>query len=139
MAEDSQIEAFREYIEGKGLPFFVISAATTSGTAELMNFTYKTLKDLPPLKVFEPDPEPLWSDADSSEAKFEITVEDGVYFVEADWLEGILRTANMEDYESLQHFQLVLRSSGIIDELERLGIEEGDTVSVGGYEFDYVR
>ena len=139
MAEEPQIEAFREYIEGKGLPFFVISAATTSGTAELMNFTYKTLKDLPPLKVFEPDPEPLWNDADSSEAKFEITVEDGVYFVEADWLEGILRTANMEDYESLQHFQLVLRSSGIIDELERLGIEEGDTVSVGGYEFDYVR
>ena len=139
MADEAQISAFREYIEGRGIPFFAISAATTMGTAELMNFTYQRLKDLPPLKVFEPDPEPLWQEAEASGAEFSVTVEDGVYFVEADWLEDVLRMADMDDYESLQHFQLVLKSSGIIDELERRGIEEGDTVSVCGYEFDYVR
>lgn len=139
MADDAQIEVFREYIEGQGLPFFVISAATTDGTTELMNFTYRMLKDLPPLKVFEAEPQPLWQEAEESGGSFKVTVEDGVYFVDAGWLEGILRTANMEDYESLQHFQVVLKSSGIIDELERLGIEEGDTVSVCGFEFDYVR
>ena len=139
MASKEQITAFGEYIKRLGLPFFEISAATTEGTRQLMNYTYKALQELPPLKVFEPDPQPLWQQADAKESGFEVTVEDGVYFVEAEWLEGILRMADMDDYESLQHFQLVLKSSGIIDELERLGIEEGDTVSVCGFEFDYVR
>lgn len=139
MATEEQIEEFREYIESKGLRFFAISAATTQGTKELVSETYKLLKDLPPLKVFEVDPEPIWETAKADTSDFTVTVEDGIYFVEAEWLEGILRMADMEDYESLQHFQLVLKSSGIIDELERMGIQEGDTVSVCGYEFDYVR
>ena len=120
------------------MPFYAISAATTEGTKELMNEVYKALKGLPPLKVFEAEPEPLWQEPEPDKMSFEITEEDGVYFVDADWLEGILRTADMEDYESLQHFQLVLKTSGIIDELIKRGVKEGDTVSVGGFEFDYV-
>ena len=139
MASEEQIESFKSYVESLGLGFFAISAATTKGTRELVEAVYKKLRDLPPLKVFEVDPEPLWQEADAKEGGFEVSVEDGVYFVEADWLEDILRMADMDDYESLQHFQLVLKSSGIIDELERLGIDEGDTVSVSGFEFDYVR
>ena len=139
MATREQIDSFGEYVRNQGIPFFEISAATTAGTRELVDFTYRRLKDLPPLKVFEADPQPVWETADASESRFTVTVEDGVYFVEADWLEGVLRMADMDDYESLQHFQLVLKSSGIIAELERLGIEEGDTVSVCGFEFDYVR
>lgn len=139
MASEEQIESFKSYVESLGLGFFAISAATTKGTRELVEAVYKKLRDLPPLKVFEVDPEPLWQEADAKEGGFEVSVEDGVYFVEADWLEDILRMADMDDYESLQHFQLVLKSSGIIDELERLGIDEGDTVSVCGFEFDYVR
>ena len=45
----------------------------------------------------------------------------------------------MEDYSSLQYFQRVLRASGIIDKLEEMGIEEGDTVNIYGFEFDFVR
>ena len=138
MATDEQIALFKEYIESKGVPFYAISAATTEGTKELMNEVYKALKGLPPLKVFEAEPEPLWQEPEPDKMSFEITEEDGVYFVDADWLEGILRTADMEDYESLQHFQLVLKTSGIIDELIKRGVKEGDTVSVGGFEFDYV-
>ena len=138
-ATDEQMADFEKFLKEKGLKAHRISAATTQGTAELVSFTYKMLKDLPPLKVFEAEPVPLWQEADSAKDGFKITVEDGVYFVEADWLEDVLRMADMDDYESLQHFQLVLKSSGIIDELERRGIEEGDTVSVCGYEFDYVR
>ncbi|MBQ9956278.1 MAG: Obg family GTPase CgtA, partial [Ruminococcus sp.] len=70
--------------------------------------------------------------------KFEITEEDGVYYVEAPWIEPIMRTINIEDYSSLQYFQRVLISSGIIAKLEEMGIEEGDTVSLEGFEFDYV-
>ena len=48
-------------------------------------------------------------------------------------------TVNMEDYESLQYFQRMLRQSGIIDALEEKGIEEGDTVSIFGFQFDFVK
>ena len=46
---------------------------------------------------------------------------------------------DMEDYESLQYFQRVLIKSGIIEELERMGIHEGDTVSILNFEFDYIK
>ena len=64
---------------------------------------------------------------------------DGVYIVNAEFLAPILQVCNMEDYESLQYFQRVLRSSGIIDELERQGIQEDDVVSIYDFEFNYIR
>ena len=44
----------------------------------------------------------------------------------------------MDDYMSLQYFQRVLRNTGIIAKLEEMGIQEGDTVSLEGFEFDFV-
>ena len=44
----------------------------------------------------------------------------------------------MDDYESLQYFQRVMRSSGIIDKLEEMGIQEGDTVELFGFQFDFI-
>ncbi|MDE6150114.1 MAG: GTPase ObgE [Ruminococcus sp.] len=141
MATAEQIAEFRKYIEDKGLMFFEISAATTVGTQELVYGIWDKLKDLPPVKEFEAQPltqqeldEKLLTNRD-----FNVTVEDGIYFVEADWLWDILRSVNMDDYSSLQYFQRVLRSSGIIDKLEEMGINEGDTVSIFDFEFDYIR
>ena len=138
MAEPEQIARFRQYIEEKGLPFYEISAATTQGTAELVQATAALLQTLPPILQYEaeaPSPEEL---AENAHGKFEVEVEDGVYYVNAPWLEPILRTVNMEDYSSLQYFQRVLRSSGIIDALEEQGIQEGDTVDILGFAFDFV-
>lgn len=141
MASEEQIESLREYIEGLGLQFFTISAATTQGTGALMDAVGQKLSELPPVKVFEAEPltPEEWETRFSSRQEFEVEVEDGVYYVSAMWLEPILRTVNMEDYSSLQYFQRVLRSSGIIDKLEEMGIEEGDTVNIFGFEFDYIR
>lgn len=141
MATEEQIAEFREYIESKGLQFFCISAATTQGTSELINKVSEVLDTLPPIKEYEPDPIPqaeLDENAGNGQ-KFEITVEDDLYTVEAPWIESILRTIDIDDYSSLQYFQRVLINSGIIAKLEELGIEEGDTVSLEGFEFDYVR
>ncbi len=138
MAEPEQIARFRQYIEEKGLPFYEISAATTQGTTELVQATAALLQTLPPILQYEaeaPSPEEL---AENAHGSFEIEVEDGVYYVNAQWLEPILRTVNMEDYSSLQYFQRVLRSSGIIDALEEKGIQEGDSVDILGFEFDFV-
>lgn len=141
MATPEQVERLRNYVEDQGLLFYEISAATTKGTKELMYGVWERLSVLPPVKQFEAQPltQEEVDDKLISKKDFRVTVEDGVYFVEADWLLDILRTANMDDYSSLQYFQNVLRTSGIIDKLEEMGIEEGDTVSIFDFEFEYLR
>ena len=141
MATPEQVERLRNYVEDQGLLFYEISAATTKGTKELMYGVWERLSVLPPVKQFEAQPltQEELDDKLISKKDFRVTVEDGVYFVEADWLLDILRTANMDDYSSLQYFQNVLRISGIIDKLEEMGIEEGDTVSIFDFEFEYLR
>lgn len=141
MATPEQVERLRNYVEDQGLLFYEISAATTKGTKELMYGVWERLSVLPPVKQFEAQPltQEELDDKLISKKDFRVTVEDGVYFVEADWLLDILRTADMDDYSSLQYFQNVLRTSGIIDKLEEMGIEEGDTVSIFDFEFEYLR
>ena len=141
MATPEQIEAFKQYVTDLGLDFYEISAATTQGTKQLVNAISAELDKLPPIREYEAEPltqQELDERAGMGE-KFEITRgDDGVYYVEAAWLKNIMRTVDMEDYSSLQYFQRVLRNSGIIDELERMGIDEGDTVNIFGFEFDFV-
>ena len=138
MAEPEQVERFRKYVQEKGLPFYAISAATTAGTAELVQATAALLQTLPPILQYEPEAPSQEELAEQAHGRFEIQEEDGVFYVHAPWLEPILRTVNMDDYSSLQYFQRVLRSSGIIDGLEAQGIQEGDTVDILGFEFDFV-
>ncbi len=141
MATDEQIADFKEYIEGKGIEVVEISAVTTKGTDELVEKIAEMLSKLPPVKRYEAQPltreeldEKLLTKKD-----FNVTTEDGIYFVEADWLYDILRVVNMDDYSSLQYFQRVLQTSGIIDKLEEMGINEGDTVAIFDFEFEYMR
>lgn len=141
MASPEQIADFRRHIEKLGLPFYEISAATAQGTKQLVNAIAAELDKLPPIKEYESEPVPR-QELDERVGvgqRFEITRGgDGVFYVEAPWLENIMRTVDMDDYASLQYFQRILRTSGIIDELERKGIDEGDTVNIFDFEFDFV-
>lgn len=140
MATDEQIETFRKYIEAKGLPFFSISAGTTKGTAELVKKISEILDTLPPIKEYEPEPVPQeeLDEMAGTGRKFEITLEDGIYYVDAQWIQPVMRTVDPDDYSSLQYFQRVLINSGIIAKLEEMGVQEGDTVNIEGFEFDFV-
>ena len=122
------------------MPFFCISAGTTKGTSELVNKISEVLDTLPPIKEYEPEPIPQaeLDEMVGNGNKFEITVEDDIYYVEAKWIQPIMRTVDPDDYSSLQYFQRVLINSGIIEELEKMGIQEGDTVNIEGFEFDFI-
>lgn len=139
LATDEQIADFKAYIEGKGLQFFPISAATKQGVEPLIYAVSQLLDTLPPIKVYEKEEIPQAELEAKAKQSFNITVEDGIYVVDADWLSPVLGSVNMEDYESLQYFQRVLRSSGIIAKLDEMGISDGDTVSILAFEFEYVR
>ena len=140
IATEEQIEDFKNFVEEQGCQFFCISAATRKGIEPLVHAISQKLDELPPIKRFEVNYVPVMPDKDENKWKFDITVdEDGVYVVEADWLVKVLGMVNIEDEESLGYFQRVLRQSGIIDRLEEMGINEGDTVSILNFEFDYIR
>lgn len=140
IATEEQIADFKAFIEGQGIPFFCISAATTMGTHELVKKITEVLDTLPPIKEYEAEPVPQ-AELDEMlgvDKKFEITVEDGIYYVDAPWIQPIMRTVDPDDYSSLQYFQRVLINSGIIAKLEEMGIQEGDSVDLEGFEFDFV-
>ena len=67
-----------------------------------------------------------------------VTKRDGIYYVEGDWLYNLMGQVNFEDYESLNFFQRILIKNGVIDMLRAEGVQEGDTVSIYDFEFDFV-
>ena len=109
-----------------------------NGTKELINAVARKLDTLPPVKRYESEEIPVSVFERKSGDGFTVTVHDGVYIVEADWLYRILCKTDLDDYESLQYFQRVLQQKGVIDALIEKGISEGDTVSIYDLEFDYV-
>ena len=138
LATDEQRERFRSYIEEKGYRYFEMCAPIVEGTKEVIDAVAAMLSTLPPVRRYESEEIPLETLLSKQNTGFEITVEDDVYIVEAPFLIKILCRTDLDDYESLQYFQRVLISSGIIDALREKGIEEGDIVSVYDFEFEFV-
>ena len=66
-----------------------------------------------------------------------ITEEDGTWLVEGPWLQRLMANINFSDYESRMYFDRQLRASGLFDQLEAMGIQDGDIVSLYNLEFEY--
>lgn len=140
LATDEQLEAFETAMKERGYDYYPMMAPIAHGTQELAYACAKALRELPPVKAFEPDPVVLPDPETIAQNRVpQITMRGDLYEVTADWLLPVLRTIDIDDYESLQYFQRVLISSGVIKALEDAGIEEGDIVSLYDFEFEYVR
>ncbi len=138
LATDEQLERLEKYFAEKGYEYHTMCAPILEGTQELINTVWNKLQTLPPIKKYEAEIIPLEMFEKQEDKGFTIRVEDDIYFVEAKWLLRILQRTDLDDYESLQYFQRILISSGIIDALRERGINEGDTVSIYDLEFDFV-
>lgn len=140
LASFEQIERFRSFVTEQGFVFFSLSAVTHQGVKPLLLEVARQLSALPPIQQYEPEPLSLEELQEQQKKKdhFTITVEDEIFYVEAPFLEPVLQTIQMDNYESLQYFQRVLRHRGIIKELEKMGIQEGQTVDIAGLQFDFV-
>ena len=139
IAENRELlEKLKVYVTEKGYPYFEISAASHIGVRELMDKAAEMLSHLPPITVYEPEfiePEIISATADD----LNITNYGDVWVIEGPWLERLVSNVNFGDYESRMFFDRTLRSSGVYDRLECLGINEGDTVSIYDLEFEYQR
>lgn len=138
MATDEQIEDFKRFVEEQGYEFFSIMAAISYQVEPLLKKIQEMLSKLPPIVVYEAEPEPVKTVDDYNDHKVDIKVIDGIYNVEADWLLQVMKSINFDDYESLNYFQKVLIKGGVIDALKENGCQEGDTVSIYELEFDFV-
>ncbi len=138
LASDEQTERLEKYMTERGYRFFKMCAPIAEGTREVINALASELSQLPPIRTFEAEKITAQSFEIDHSKNFTVTVNDDIFNVEAPWLLKILRQTDIDDYESLQYFQRVLQSSGIIDELVEKGISEGDTVSIYDLEFEYV-
>ncbi len=137
MSIPEQIEEFKDYVEADGAEFYEISSVTHAGLEPLLKAVWEKLRELPPITRFEPEalPEML----EGEDRPFTVTqLSPNLYSVEAPWIIPIFNSVNTDDYESLQYFQRVLRSSGIIEELEHQGVQEGDTVRIYNFDFDFI-
>ncbi|MBQ2445651.1 MAG: GTPase ObgE [Oscillospiraceae bacterium] len=132
------LERLRNYVTERGYDFYEISAATTQGTKQLMRVVAGKLKDLPPVVIYEPEyVKPL---AEAGEADdLSIQQYGDTWVISGKWLQQLINDINFGDYESRMYFDRQLRKSGLFEKLEEMGIEDGDTVSIYDFEFDYER
>lgn len=129
---------FKKAMEAMDYRVFPVSAATGKGLKELMYYAADMLKKLPDVEIYDETEEEVVYTADD-EVPFRVRRENDIYIISGSWIRKLVSSTNFGDHDSLQYFQRAIKRMGIVDELERLGINEGDTVRVEDYEFEYVR
>jgi GTP-binding protein len=138
VADAERLERFVKAVRDEGYEVFVISAVTGDGVPELMRRTADMIGTLPEITVYEAaTPEALLA-AHIAESPYTVRNDNGTYVVEGPWVERILGSVNFADRESLQYFQRVMKTGGVIGALEKKGVREGDTVRVGDTEFNFI-
>ena len=137
ISEGDPVAKLKEEFEPKGIKVIPISAATRSGIDELINEIRKSLSLLrsDPV-VFESEYTPSREDDGSS---YEVYYDEksSVYCVEGPKIEKMLGYTNLDSEKGFTFFQKFMQENGIIDELKALGIQEGDTVKLYGWEFEF--
>lgn len=135
------VELIKAAFEPEGIKVYPISAVTGQGVKELLYAVRELLDNFPDdVVIFEKefDVDEL---LDNSDDNYNVYIdENGVFIVEGERIDKMLGYTNLESEKGFNFFQKFMKSSGAIDRLEELGIEECDTVRVGDYlEFDYYR
>ncbi|NLW70345.1 MAG: GTPase ObgE [Eubacteriaceae bacterium] len=137
--ERYKLDELKEYFEKKGHKTFITSAASNEGLTALLICIVQTLPTIEYEPLFFTKEEIEERVYEQENDSFEIVKEDGAFFVTGKMMERIMKTVNLEDYESLAYFQRLLKNKGVFSALEKAGVKEGDTVSIEGFEFEYYK
>ncbi|MDD7147772.1 MAG: GTPase ObgE [Lachnospiraceae bacterium] len=139
--EENPIVRIRNEFEPQGMKVFPISAVSGEGLKELLYYVSSvldTMEDKP--TVFEQEYFPELECAGSNDPfTVEYDAEAQEYVVEGPRIEKMLGYTNLDSEKGFVFFQNFLKDTGILDQLEELGIKEGDTVRMYGLSFDYYK
>ncbi len=134
------IQKIKDEFEPHGVKVFPISAVSGKGLKELLYYVNEELKkiDTNPI-VFEREYFP--EEINVAEEPYTVTYDEAeqIYVVEGPRIERMLGYTNIDTEKGFEFFQKFLKDNGILDELEALGIQEGDSVRMYGLEFDYYK
>ena len=139
---EDPVERIRKEFEPQGIPVYPISAATGKGLRELLYCVQEMLDKIPKKDtVFEPeyDPELELIEEELPYTVVKSTEEKNTYIVEGPKIEKMLGYTNLDSEKGFQFFQKFLKDTGILQDLEDAGIQEGDTVRMYGWSFDYFK
>ncbi len=138
---DSPVEALRAEFEPKGIRVFPISAVSGQGLKELLYHVSSLLEEADDKPVvFEQEYFPEFENSYANDPyTVEYNEEEQEYVVEGPRIEKMLGYTNLESEKGFTFFQNFLKDSGILEQLEALGIQEGDTVRMYGLKFDYYK
>lgn len=137
--DEDPVERIRKEFEPQGIKVFAISGVSGEGNRELLYYVSEQLKTLDQETiVFEqeyfPEEELIHIDL-----PYTVEKEDDMYVVEGPKIEKMLGYTNLDSEKGFAFFQKFLKDTGILDELENAGIQEGDTVRMYGLQFDYYK
>ncbi len=135
LQSDENYNRLSKIAQENGYEIYKISAATRDGIDELMNHVAEIIKILPKEEIIDVKDRVIYELKDEKE--FEVRKEDDGFVVVGPAIDRILRRVNMADNESMYYFQKCLRESGIEDELRKQGVQEGDTVKFGNWDFEW--
>ena len=137
--KEEALQKLRDEFEGNGIKVFPISAVTGEGVKDLLYHCKHLLNELPEDKIMF-EKEYMIQEPDFSNEPFTVEVdEDGIYVVEGPRIERMLGYTNLDSEKGFAFFNKFLKDTGILDELEAKGIQEGDTVRMYGLQFDYYK
>lgn len=123
-------------LEQRGYRVYPVSAATGEGFDALLDGIIELLSKLPPVLVYEEEELEL---SQTYAPGFTLRRDDdGAYVLEGGQVQKLLDTTDPNSQESMRRFQQILIKSGMISALREAGAKEGDTIRLGGWDFDFV-
>ena len=138
MADDEVYEEFKAYAESKGYDVYPCSAPIHEGVDELLRAAYKLLLETEAEEqeetVFFQDTKP---EDDPDYRNVYVERKKGGFLVTGKQLEKIFNSTNFNDAGSLRYLYRYIEESGAIEEMLQMGLEEGDTITVIDYDFEY--
>ena len=138
--DDPQYVRFREYVEGKGYKVFPICAPLNLGVHELLEAAAEALQKA----LLEPEEEEEYEyfdfendDKDPDYKEIYISRENDAYVLSGKQLQKIFDSTNFNDMGSLRYLYKYIEKKGVIKKLLDMGLEEGDTIKINDFEFEY--
>lgn len=136
MQDESLYKNLEKLAKEKGLEIFKISAATNTGIKELIIHVSQVLKTLPKENLVEiSNEEKLYTLED--EEPFTITMDGKTYVVNGPAVEKLMKRVNLNDNESMYYFHKTLDELGVSQRLKEMGIKDGDSVTIAGWELEW--
>ena len=137
MQDDKLLKEVEELAKKENLELYKISAATKEGVQELIDHVSSVLKTLPKEELVEVEDKVEYTLEDDKNDEWKAERQGNTFIVTGRAVDRLMGRINIEDNESMYYLQKSLQRMGIEDKLKELGVCEGDTVIIGGWEMEW--